>query len=58
MARENTPIERWYLPGVPDGFEVYIKREDLTGCTMSGNKVRIEEENYLSFHNSVFGADI
>ncbi|XP_072037462.1 uncharacterized protein [Amphiura filiformis] len=42
-AIENTPIERWYLPGVPDGFEVYIKREDLTGNVLSGNKVRLFE---------------
>ncbi|XP_072024368.1 uncharacterized protein [Amphiura filiformis] len=37
---ESTPIERWYLPGIPKEFEVYIKREDLTGCVLSGNKVR------------------
>ena len=49
MARENTPIERWYLPGVPDGFEVYIKREDLTGCIMSGNKVRWIEEAEITW---------
>ena len=38
-SMDNTPIHRWYLPDVPDEFEVYIKREDLTGCTLSGNKV-------------------
>ncbi|XP_072027714.1 uncharacterized protein [Amphiura filiformis] len=39
-SMENTPIERWYLPGIPEEFEVYIKRDDLTGCVLSGNKVR------------------
>ena len=35
----NTPIQRWYLPGIPDGFEVYIKRDDMLGCELTGNKV-------------------
>ncbi len=34
-----TPIHRWCPPGVSDGYEVSIKREDLAGCTLSGNKV-------------------
>ena len=34
-----TPIHRWYPPGVPDGTEVYIKRDDLSGMQLSGNKV-------------------
>ncbi|KAH3874126.1 hypothetical protein DPMN_037367 [Dreissena polymorpha] len=37
----NTPIHRWSLPGVPDGFQVFIKRDDLTGAELSGSKVRI-----------------
>ncbi|KAH3794830.1 uncharacterized protein LOC127838500 isoform X3 [Dreissena polymorpha] len=37
----NTPIHRWSLPGVPDGFQVFIKRDDLTGVELSGSKVRI-----------------
>jgi len=35
-----TPIHRWHLPGVPDDVEVYIKRDDMTGSTLSGNKIR------------------
>ena len=34
-----TPIHKWKLPGVPDRFEVLIKREDLTGAALTGNKV-------------------
>ena len=42
-----TPIHKWTPPNIPDGFEVSIKREDLTGSTLSGNKV-IEEPVLLS----------
>ncbi|XP_071798294.1 uncharacterized protein [Asterias amurensis] len=35
-----TPIQRWYLPNVPANFEIHIKRDDLTGCELSGNKAR------------------
>ena len=35
-----TPVHRWHLPGVPEGCEVYVKRDDLTGAQLSGNKVR------------------
>lgn len=36
-----TPIHQWRLPGgVPDGFEVLIKRDDLTGAALTGNKVQ------------------
>ena len=31
---------RWAPDGVPDGFQLFIKRDDLTGSTLSGNKVR------------------
>ncbi|XP_072038149.1 uncharacterized protein, partial [Amphiura filiformis] len=40
LAQCNTPIQRWNLPGVPDDFEIFIKRDDLTGSVLSGNKVR------------------
>ncbi|XP_072049277.1 uncharacterized protein [Amphiura filiformis] len=40
LANTNTPIQRWYIPGIPDGFEVYIKRDDMLGSELSGNKVR------------------
>lgn len=35
-----TPIHRWHLPGLPAGVEVWIKRDDMTGMQLSGNKVR------------------
>eukprot|EP00123_Amoebidium_parasiticum_P020877 comp5806_c0_seq1/m.1660 comp5806_c0_seq1/g.1660 ORF comp5806_c0_seq1/g.1660 comp5806_c0_seq1/m.1660 type:complete len:386 (-) comp5806_c0_seq1:110-1267(-) len=40
MAQLPTPVHEWNLPGKPDGFNVYIKRDDLTGSALSGNKVR------------------
>ncbi|KAK7484755.1 hypothetical protein BaRGS_00024040 [Batillaria attramentaria] len=40
LAMPNTPIYPWLVPGVPDGFSVSIKRDDMTGSTLSGNKVR------------------
>eukprot|EP00798_Chlamydomonas_sp_ICE-L_P019296 gene19296-25943_t len=35
-----TPVHRWELPGLPEGVEVFVKRDDLTGMQLSGNKVR------------------
>ncbi|XP_071949704.1 uncharacterized protein [Antedon mediterranea] len=35
-----TPIQKWNLPGVPSDIEVCIKRDDMTGCALSGNKIR------------------
>ncbi|OWF54484.1 bifunctional D-cysteine desulfhydrase/1-aminocyclopropane-1-carboxylate deaminase, mitochondrial-like [Mizuhopecten yessoensis] len=40
LANPETPIHRWSLPGVPSKFKVFIKRDDMTGSTLSGNKVR------------------
>ncbi|XP_069114459.1 uncharacterized protein [Argopecten irradians] len=40
LANERTPIHRWELSGIPAGFELSIKRDDMTGCLLSGNKVR------------------
>ena len=39
LAMRPTPIHKWELPGVPSGFEVFVKRDDMTGSTLSGNKV-------------------
>ena len=39
VAQLPTPIHKWSLPGVKDKFEVFIKRDDLTGAALSGNKV-------------------
>ena len=41
LANLDTPIHKWTLPGVPEGFDVYIKRDDMTGSTLSGNKVGV-----------------
>lgn len=35
-----TPIHRWAVPGVPPSVKLWIKRDDLSGMQMSGNKVR------------------
>lgn len=41
LAVLPTPIERFSLSPDPDsGIEIYIKRDDLTGSILSGNKVR------------------
>ncbi|CAD5114854.1 DgyrCDS3890 [Dimorphilus gyrociliatus] len=35
-----TPVHEWNIPDVPKPFRLFIKRDDLTGSTLSGNKVR------------------
>lgn len=40
LGQFPTPIHRWNLPGLPKDTEVWIKRDDLTGMQLSGNKVR------------------
>ena len=39
LANPNTPIQEWNIPGIPKGFSLSIKREDMTGSTLSGSKV-------------------
>ena len=34
-----TPVHRFAPPGLPQGVEMWIKRDDLTGMQLSGNKV-------------------
>ena len=34
-----TPIHRWDVPGLPKEFQLFIKRDDMTGSTLGGNKV-------------------
>ena len=41
LAQRPTPIHTWNLPGVPDGYHISIKRDDMTGSTLSGNKVEL-----------------
>ncbi|KAL9979751.1 hypothetical protein ACROYT_G017459 [Oculina patagonica] len=38
LAQRDTPIHSWKIPNVPKEFSLFIKRDDLTGCTLSGNK--------------------
>lgn len=40
LGHLNTPIEKWKLRNIPNEFKVDIKRDDMTGSTLSGNKVR------------------
>ncbi|PKU72589.1 putative D-cysteine desulfhydrase 1, mitochondrial isoform X2 [Dendrobium catenatum] len=35
-----TPIHKWNVPNLPDDTEIWIKRDDLSGMQLSGNKVR------------------
>lgn len=35
-----TPIHMWNLPNLPKNTEVWLKRDDLSGMQLSGNKVR------------------
>mmetsp|Transcript_11515 Transcript_11515/g.19655 ORF Transcript_11515/g.19655 Transcript_11515/m.19655 type:complete len:367 (+) Transcript_11515:775-1875(+) len=40
LAQLPTPIHRWNVAGLPEGCELWIKRDDLSGMQLSGNKVR------------------
>ena len=40
LCMAPTPVHRWRLPGLPGPFSVWVKRDDLTGSTLSGNKAR------------------
>lgn len=40
LAHTPTPIRPWNPPGLPEGIECWIKRDDQTGMLVSGNKVR------------------
>ena len=35
-----SPLHRWHPPGIPEDVEFWIKRDDLTGMQLSGNKVQ------------------
>lgn len=39
LAMKPTPIKEWSMPGVSEDFQVLIKRDDMTGSSLSGNKV-------------------
>ncbi|KAJ7388375.1 hypothetical protein OS493_038020 [Desmophyllum pertusum] len=38
LAQRNTPIHPWNIPNLPKEFSLSVKRDDLTGCALSGNK--------------------
>ena len=40
LGQFPTAIHLWDLPRLPPGCEVFIKRDDLSGMQLSGNKVR------------------
>lgn len=40
LAHLPTPLHKWPVPRVGEGTEVWIKRDDCTGCELSGNKIR------------------
>uniref|UniRef100_A0A803N0U1 D-cysteine desulfhydrase n=1 Tax=Chenopodium quinoa TaxID=63459 RepID=A0A803N0U1_CHEQI len=40
LAHLPTPIHKWNLPNLPPNTEVWLKRDDLSGMQLSGNKVR------------------
>jgi len=40
LAQTPTPIQKWNLSEVPEKFELQVKRDDLAGNLLSGNKIR------------------
>lgn len=40
LIMHMTPTHRWNLPDLPDGMKLWIKRDDMTGSILGGNKVR------------------
>ncbi|XP_024531771.1 putative D-cysteine desulfhydrase 1, mitochondrial [Selaginella moellendorffii] len=55
LAQLPSPIHRWDLPNLPADTQVWIKRDDLTGMQLSGNKVRKLE--FLLAEAKLQGAD-
>ena len=45
-----SPLHRWYPPGIPEDVEFWIKRDDLTGMQLSGNKVQEPLFNACCLH--------
>lgn len=40
LAMTPTPIHAWALPNLPPNVRVSVKRDDMTGSTAGGNKIR------------------
>lgn len=55
LAHLPTPIHKWNLPNLPKDTEVWLKRDDLSGMQLSGNKVRKLE--FLMAEAMAQGAD-
>ncbi|CAM0875980.1 unnamed protein product [Alopecurus aequalis] len=55
LGQFPTPIHKWNLPNLPKDTEVWIKRDDLAGMELSGNKVRKLE--FLMADAVAHGAD-
>jgi hypothetical protein len=39
LALLPTPVHRWRVAGVPQDLDLWVKRDDLSGMQLSGNKV-------------------
>ena len=39
LATFPTPIHSWHPTGLPENVQMLIKRDDLSGMQLSGNKV-------------------
>jgi D-cysteine desulfhydrase family pyridoxal phosphate-dependent enzyme len=40
LSQNNTPVHPWKIQGLPCDFRLWIKRDDMTGGALMGNKVR------------------
>ena len=40
LAHTPTPLHAWRPPGAPANVTLLLKRDDMTGAELSGNKVR------------------
>ena len=55
LARKGTPLQKMERLSEEIGVEIFFKRDDLTGCELSGNKIRKLE--FLLADAKVKGAD-
>ena len=59
LAQQPTPIQRLHRTSARLGVELWVKRDDLTGAGLSGNKVRkleylLADAHALPFRDHVF----
>ncbi|MCP4693477.1 MAG: D-cysteine desulfhydrase family protein [Desulfobacterales bacterium] len=55
LAWTPTPLQKMVRLGEKYGVEIYFKRDDLTGCELSGNKIRKLE--FILAEAAALGAD-